>query len=160
MECSNYDSKCNAYCPRGNCNFNCRAKVCQFFCIGPGCHAVAGIGTKEFKIHLASNATITCANGSKCGEAGCDASSNCVSYVKDPLHEISTPTKPPITFNGTSVPYSKPTTPFNVFPTQTSISNNPSHKTVPKRKPVGAAETVYASILLIAVSGICIAISH
>ncbi len=88
MECSNYASTCIANCTAGNCNLKCKAKSCLVMCQGGNCHVTAGVDTKMVRIMSDSNSTVTCATGSHCGEAGCDAIKNCVSYVKDPFKAV------------------------------------------------------------------------
>ncbi len=93
MECSNYDSLCTAYCGKGNCNLKCKAKICKFSCDYGNCSVTGGLGTKviEFNTTAGSNSRVTCAVGSSCGAAGCDAKNNCVVYAKNPFNETSMP---------------------------------------------------------------------
>jgi len=136
MECSNYASTCAAVCMKGNCNLKCKAKSCLVMCQGGNCQVTAGVGTKMVRIMSGSNSKVTCATGNQCGKAGCDANKNCVSYVENPFNEIPTPKSKP------------------------KDTKKPSNGTVPKQKPVGAAESVHTSVLMMVITGICIAISH
>ncbi len=127
MECLNYDSKCSAYCKKGNCSLKCKTKSCEFNCDDGNCNVTGGLGTRNIKFSTnGSNSRITCAIGNSCGQAGCDAKNNCVVYEKNP-------------FNETAIPTSKPTVPTSA----------------PKR-PRGASETSSLSLWLMLIAFIAL----